>query len=87
MLSNEESLRDWSLILTNAAWFMWMKGSYGTAYSLARKAFMARERIVGRDDKSTLLNLKVVVLGYQGKYSEAKKLNRRALEGIAYLLH
>ena len=80
--ATNELLKEWAQILTNAAWYMWMKGSYKTAQGIATKALMARERVLGQDNPLTLTSVSVlaVVLLYQGKYDEAEKLNRRALE-------
>ncbi|KAF1934503.1 hypothetical protein EJ02DRAFT_298812, partial [Clathrospora elynae] len=69
--------------LTNAAWYLCMKGSYQTAQAVATKAMTARERVLGSNNKKTLTSVSVLalVLHYQGNYDEAEKLNRRALEG------
>ncbi|KAF1812000.1 hypothetical protein P152DRAFT_507770 [Eremomyces bilateralis CBS 781.70] len=101
----EKFLKDWAKILTNSAWYMWMTGRYKIAHDIAIKALNAGERANGQDDQLTLISVTVLalVLQSQGKYSEAEKLNRRALEGrekeldhpdtltsvycLAYLLH
>ncbi|KAF2190151.1 TPR-like protein [Zopfia rhizophila CBS 207.26] len=81
--ATDESLKEWAQILTNAAWYMWMKGSYKTAQNIATKALTARESVLGQDNGLTLTSVAVLalVLQDQGKYDEAEKLNRRALEG------
>jgi tetratricopeptide (TPR) repeat protein len=50
---------------------------------VATKALRARERILGKGNQITLISVAILalVLQGQGKYSEAEKLNWRALEG------
>ena len=81
--ANKGSLKEWARVLTNVAWYMWMKGSYKAAEDIVVKAVSIRERILGREDSNTLVSVSVLalVLKYQGKYEEAEQINRRALEG------
>jgi tetratricopeptide (TPR) repeat protein len=81
--TEEESLRKWAQVLTNAARYMWTKGKYSAARDAAMKAVTTREQILGHDDHFTLTSVEILglVLQYQGKYDEAEKMNRRALEG------
>ena len=81
--ATDESLKEWAQILTNASWYMWMKGSYKTAQGIATRSLTAREMVLGQDNQLTLTSVAVLalVLQDQGKYDEAEKLNRRALEG------
>lgn len=62
---------------------MWMNGSYKTAQTIAIKALIARENVLGLDDNQTLTSVIILalVLQYHGKYDKAEKLNRRALKG------
>ncbi|RYP47712.1 hypothetical protein DL768_006248 [Monosporascus sp. mg162] len=82
-LTTDEFLKEWAQIVTNAAWYVQMKGSYMIAQEIATKALTATERVLGQDDEWTLTSATVLasVLQCQGKYDEAEKLNRRALEG------
>ena len=79
----KEGLKAWSEVLTNAAWYLWMRGSYNIAQEIAAKAVAAREKALGLDDQQTLVSVEILalVLRCQGKYDKAEKLNRRALEG------
>ena len=81
--ASEEALEAWAQVLTNAAWYLWKRGSYGVAQQTAAKAVGAREKALGREDQQTLTSVVVLalVLQYQGRYKEAETLNRRALEG------
>ncbi|RYP63778.1 hypothetical protein DL771_009111 [Monosporascus sp. 5C6A] len=80
--ATDELLKEWAQILTNAAWYMRMKGSYMIAQEIATKALTTTERVLGQDDKWTLKSVTALaaVLQCQGKYGEAEKLNRRALQ-------
>jgi tetratricopeptide (TPR) repeat protein len=80
---SKQPLKAWTQVLTNAAWYLWMQGSYQTAQVVATKAVTARERVHGLNNYQTLTSVTVLalVLQYQGKYEEAEKLNQRALEG------
>ena len=81
--ATNKSIDEWAEILTNAAWYMWMKGSYKIAQNIVTKALTARENVLGQDNPRTIDSVIILalVLQYQGKYDEAEKLNRRALEG------
>jgi tetratricopeptide (TPR) repeat protein len=81
--ADEGLLGDWAQVLSNTAWYMWIKGNYKTAESMAVKAITTRERIKGRDDLRTLTSISIlaVVLQHQGKYEAAEEMDRRALEG------
>jgi hypothetical protein len=57
-------------MLTNAAWYMWKKGSYNAAEDTVLKAIKARERTLGREDSNKLTSVIILalVLKGQGKY-------------------
>jgi tetratricopeptide (TPR) repeat protein len=82
-LTAEEALTAWAQVLTNAAWYLWMRGNYSVAQQIAARALTARERCLGLNNRQTLDTAATLalVLRYQGKYEEAEKLNQRALEG------
>jgi tetratricopeptide (TPR) repeat protein len=77
-----ECTAEWAHILTNAAWYMWMKGSYKIAQRLTEAALRAREEVLGQTHEITLtsVTLLALVLQSQGKYNEAEKLHRRTLK-------
>jgi tetratricopeptide (TPR) repeat protein len=79
----EEALKVWAQVLTNAAWYLYMQGSYSIAQEIAAKALAVREKALVLDGRQILVSMEVLalVLQAQGKYDEAEKLNRRALEG------
>jgi hypothetical protein len=82
--ADEDSLREWSGILTKAAWYAGAKGMYGIAEKTIKKAISARERVLGKGHPDTLssVNILALVLQYQGKYEAAEEMNRRVLEGV-----
>ena len=82
--ADEDSLCEWSGILTNAAWYARAKGMYGVAEKTVKKAISARERVLGMEHFDTLTSVSVLalVLRYQGKYEAAEETSRRALEGF-----
>jgi tetratricopeptide (TPR) repeat protein len=81
--ATDESLKEWIWILTNSAWYTAIKGSYTAAHYSAVGAFAALERTLGQNDRLALISVNNIasVLQGQGKYDEAEKLSRRALEG------
>jgi tetratricopeptide (TPR) repeat protein len=81
--AGEEAWKAWAQVLSNAAWYLWMQGSYSTAQQVAARALAAREGVLGVDAYQTLTSVIVLALALraQGKYEEAETLNRRALEG------
>jgi tetratricopeptide (TPR) repeat protein len=81
--ADEGLLREWAGVLTNAAWYMWMKGSYQAAEDTVLKAIKARERMLGREDPDTLISVIILALVLQdkGKYEEAEPINRRVVKG------
>ena len=66
----EESLRNWSQVLTNAVWYAWARGRYEVGERMAQKAMNVGERVVGREHSETLMSISILalVLQYQGKF-------------------
>jgi hypothetical protein len=44
-------------MFTNAAKYMWLKGSYEAAENMVLKVIKARERTLGREDPDTLASV------------------------------
>jgi tetratricopeptide (TPR) repeat protein len=83
-LSDNESVKNWALVLNKAAWYMQAAlGKYDEAEKLNRRALEWCEKELGGQHPDTLISVSNLasVLQYQGKYDDAEKLNRRALEG------
>ncbi|KAF2463882.1 uncharacterized protein BDR25DRAFT_329448 [Lindgomyces ingoldianus] len=81
--AQEELLQDWAHVLSNAGWYLWMKGQYREAERILVKAVKTREKIAGQSSLSTLVSVGILalLLQSQGKYEAAEEMNRRALEG------
>ncbi len=79
--TDEHSLRDWSLLLTNAASYASARGRYGAAESMARKAMSAAERGFGLEHPATLKSMNILAgaLLHDGKLKAAEETYRRAL--------
>lgn len=43
----EEAVKAWAEVMTNAAWYLWLQGSYSTAQQVAARALSASERVFG----------------------------------------
>lgn len=78
----EESLRDWTLLLYNAASYAWSKGSIAEAEKLSITAMKNRKKVFGQEDKETLQSMQMVGLAYSlgGRWDEAEKLQTQAME-------
>jgi hypothetical protein len=52
--TTEETLKAWAQVLTNAAQYLWLQGSFDSAQQLAERVLTARENLFGLDDRQTL---------------------------------
>ena len=86
--TDEESLYDWSQILTNAAWYALTKGKYEVGENMVQKAIDVTKKILGGNDLRTIENIAIhaELLRYQGQYEAAEEINQRALEGRITLI-
>jgi len=64
--ADEGLLWDWTQVVNNAAWYMWMKRSYKQAEG-CKEAMTTRERIAGREDPRTLTSISIVALVLQNQ--------------------
>jgi hypothetical protein len=53
---------EWAQILTNEAWYKWMRGTYKEAQRAVAKAVTAREMVLGKDKKLTLISINLLAL-------------------------
>jgi tetratricopeptide (TPR) repeat protein len=76
------ALEAWAQVLTNAAWYLCVRGNDEVAELIARKAFAATERIFGTANEVMLrsINNLANVLENRGKYKDAESLHRRVLK-------
>ncbi|KAL9629560.1 MAG: hypothetical protein Q9164_006829 [Protoblastenia rupestris] len=86
--TDPESLRDWSRILTNAAWYAVAKGRYEVGKSMVHKAVSTHERIFEEEHAATRWSLSIYaeLLRCQGKYEAAEEMSRRVLKGSEKVL-
>jgi tetratricopeptide (TPR) repeat protein len=81
-------MKAWAQLLHDAATYMQMKGSYDEAHKIAIKALVARERVLGREQESTLesVNLLARILQDQARLAEAEEYDQRILSARRRLL-
>ena len=86
--TEESSIKLWTGVLSNTAWYAAEQGSYDEAEQMDRRALDSREKMLGKEYPSTLTSVSnlALVLRYQGKYGEAEPMNRRALTGYEKVL-
>jgi tetratricopeptide (TPR) repeat protein len=80
--ADEQTLKAWTEVLTNAAYYLRGLGNYDTAQRIATKALAARQNVFDSHDLQTLDTMTVLVwvLMDQGRYRGAEKLVRQVLE-------
>ena len=78
----EGALREWALLLHNAAWYMWRKGSIIEAEKLSTIAMEIRKKILGQEHKETLRSMGMVGLAKSlgGQWDQAEKLQVQVME-------
>jgi tetratricopeptide (TPR) repeat protein len=78
----EESLKEWALLLYNAAWYAWQQGSTADAEKMSVKSMKVREKLLGKDQEKTLSSMAMVGLAYnlQGRWKEAEELYMQVME-------
>jgi tetratricopeptide (TPR) repeat protein len=78
----DDSLREWALLLYNAAWYAWLRGNYSDAEKLSVKSMKVRKKLLGQDDIETLRSQGMVALAYnlRGRWNEAEELEVQVME-------
>jgi tetratricopeptide (TPR) repeat protein len=79
---NEESLKEWSTLLYNAAWYAWRTGNVLDAERMAVEAMEVDKKVLGPQHKDTIRSMVMVGLAYglRGRWDEAEKLFMEAME-------
>ncbi|KAF2807493.1 TPR-like protein [Mytilinidion resinicola] len=79
---SKESLRRWALLLYNAAWYAWRKGSLGDAEELSIKSMKIEIKLLGKEHKDTLSSMAMVGLArsHAGRWTEAEELQVQVVE-------
>ncbi|KAF2804598.1 putative kinesin [Mytilinidion resinicola] len=78
----QESLRDWSSLLHNAAWYAWTVNNRAEAEEMAIQAMEVRKKIFGWEHKDTLDSMAMVSLAYKnkGQWGAVEKLQVQVME-------
>ena len=78
----EESLREWALILYNAAWYAWARGNPIDAEQMSIKSMKVRKKLLGEGHKDTLSSMAMVALSnsLKGRWKEAEELEVQVIE-------
>jgi tetratricopeptide (TPR) repeat protein len=78
---DKDSLKEWALLLYNAAWYAWRQGKPGEAEHMSTVSMEVRQEVFGEEKAETLSSMEMIglamVLG--GKYEEAETMNRQTL--------
>ncbi|KAF2802858.1 uncharacterized protein BDZ99DRAFT_503579 [Mytilinidion resinicola] len=85
---SEESLKQWALLLYNAAWYAWQKGSLSDAEKLSMRSMKARIKVLGKEHKDTLSSMAMVGLAADlaGQWKEAEELFVQVIETSSRVL-
>lgn len=72
----DNSLREWALLLYNAAWYAWLRGSSSDSEKMSIKSMKVRRKQLGQDNSETLSSQAMVALAYNlgGQWKEAEDL-------------
>ena len=78
----EDSLREWALLLYNAAWYAWLRGSFTDAEKMSIKSMKVREKQLGQEHVETLSSIAMLALAYKlgGLWKEAEELEVQVME-------
>ncbi|KAI1202896.1 P-loop containing nucleoside triphosphate hydrolase protein [Nemania serpens] len=80
--TDEESLKEWALLLFNGSWYSLKQGKYAIAETLARKSHRTRQTLLGSKHPETLVSLAILASTYwhQGRWKKAESLELQVLE-------
>jgi hypothetical protein len=72
----------WALLLYNAAWYAWLRGSSSDAEKMSVKSMKVMKKQLGQEDSETLSSQAMVALAYQlgGRWKEAEDLEVQVME-------
>jgi len=79
---NEVSLKQWALVLYNAACYASAIGNYADAEKMSTKSVQARRALFGTEDEKTLSSTALLALAYNlgGRWKEAEGLEMQVME-------
>ena len=64
VLKDENSLREWALIMHNAAWYALERGGYDDVDKMLMRAINVRRRVLGQEHPDTLTSMDNLALMY-----------------------
>ena len=78
----EDSLREWSILLYNAAWYAWRRGILADAEKMSVKSIRVKKKLLGLEHAETLNSMEMVGLAYslRGRWKEAEELEVQVME-------
>jgi tetratricopeptide (TPR) repeat protein len=78
---DNNSLKEWALLLYNASWYAWQQGKAGDAEHMATLSMEARQEVFGDENADTLSSMHMVGIARMlgGMYEEAEAMNRQTL--------
>lgn len=78
----EDSLWEWAVILSRAAYYLETKGAFAEAETMALKGIKTMRQIRGREDEETLVGMHTLSMIYdsQGQWKEAETLLDEVIE-------
>jgi tetratricopeptide (TPR) repeat protein len=78
---DEKSLREWALLLFNAAWYASERGRAGEAEHMSTVSMEVRREVCGKEDQDTLSSMELIGQAKEsrGRWKEAELINRQTL--------
>lgn len=78
---DEESLKEWALLLYKAAWYALQRGRVGDTEHMSEATIEVRREVLGEESADTLSSMRMVGLAKSlgGKYAEAEAMLRQTL--------
>ena len=85
---SDESLKKWALLLYNAAWYAWQRGSAGEAEKMSMRSMKVRRELLGTESAETLSSMAMVGLArdLRGQWKEAEELEVQVMETSSRVL-
>ena len=79
---DKKAVRKWGIILCNAAWYAWAKGSYSEAERISLKATEVLSKMYGKEDIDVLRCMSMLEIAYsdQGQWKKAEELGMQVIE-------
>jgi tetratricopeptide (TPR) repeat protein len=78
---SRESLKEWALLLYNAAWYAWQRKRAADAEQMSVVSTQVRREVLGEESEETLSSMELVALAMElsGKYEEAEAMHKQTM--------